>query len=199
MADLNEPALVIIGSGASGGTIAEVLTARGLPVVLLEAGPRIEPGEFHQDDLKAFGQLSWLEPRVSSGSWSATALTPDRPAWVVRALGGTTLHWNGLAYRPQAHGAEGPQHLWQHRRATLADWPLSLADLAPFHARRGTNGGDRPPASRPTRRVPTTSCSGTGRGGSATRGSPTLASPSTAPTATAGPPASSSASATEVA
>ncbi len=135
MADLNEPALVIIGSGASGGTIAEVLTARGLPVVLLEAGPRIEPGEFHQDELKAFGQLSWLEPRVSSGSWSATALTPDRPAWVVRALGGTTLHWNGLAYRPQAHELKALSTYGNIAGATLADWPLSLADLAPFHAR----------------------------------------------------------------
>jgi choline dehydrogenase-like flavoprotein len=135
MADLNAPALVIIGSGAAGGTIADVLTARGLPVVLLEAGRRIEPTEFHQDDLKAFGQLSWLDPRVSSGSWSATTLAPDRPAWVVKALGGTTLHWNGLAYRPQAHELRALSHYGAISGATLADWPVSLAELTPFYAR----------------------------------------------------------------
>ena len=135
MADLNEPALVVIGSGASGGTVADVLTARGLPVVLLEAGRRIEPSEFHQDDLQAFGQLSWLEPRVSSGSWSATTLAPDRPAWVVRALGGTTLHWNGLAYRPQAHELRARSHYGAIAGASLVDWPVTLAELAPYYAR----------------------------------------------------------------
>ena len=34
----------IIGSGAGGGTAAKVLTEGGLNVVMLEAGPRLEPG-----------------------------------------------------------------------------------------------------------------------------------------------------------
>ena len=35
----------IIGSGAGGGTAAKVLTEGGLNVVMLEAGPRLNPGE----------------------------------------------------------------------------------------------------------------------------------------------------------
>ena len=34
---------VIIGSGAGGGTAAHVLTAKGLKVALLEAGPMLDP------------------------------------------------------------------------------------------------------------------------------------------------------------
>ncbi len=154
MADLNEPALVIIGSGAAGGTIADVLTARGLPVVLLEAGRRIEPQDFHQDDLKAYGQLSWLDPRVASGSWDAARLAPDRPAWVVKALGGTTLHWNGLAYRPPAHELKARTTYGDIPGASLADWPLSLAELAPWYekaeARMGVTGTHGIPAHPPS-------------------------------------------------
>ncbi len=144
MAGLTDPALVVIGSGAAGGTIADVLTAAGKQVVLLEAGRRIEPAEFHQEDLKSFGQLSWLDPRVATGSWSAATLAPDRPAWVVKALGGSTNHWNGLAYRPQPHELRARASYGNIAGASLADWPLTLAQLAPWYvlaeARLGVTG-----------------------------------------------------------
>lgn len=38
--------VAIIGSGASGGMTAHVLTEQGLNVVMLEAGPLRKPGEF---------------------------------------------------------------------------------------------------------------------------------------------------------
>jgi choline dehydrogenase-like flavoprotein len=34
---------IIIGSGASGGMAAKELTERGLEVLILEAGPKLEP------------------------------------------------------------------------------------------------------------------------------------------------------------
>src|ERR1035441_6108276 len=49
MPNLNAPKKVydvcIIGSGAGGGTAAKVLTEGGLNVVMLEAGPRLNPEE----------------------------------------------------------------------------------------------------------------------------------------------------------
>ena len=105
--DRDDRAIVVIGSGAAGGTLAERLTGAGKNVVLLEAGERIEAGALHQDDLEAFTQLSWLDPRVASGSYLAARVAPTMPAWIVKAVGGSTLHWNGLAYRAQAHELAG--------------------------------------------------------------------------------------------
>jgi choline dehydrogenase-like flavoprotein len=144
----DDAAIVIIGSGAGGGTVADVLTAGGFPVVLLEAGPRIQPEAFHQNDLAAFAQLSWLEPRTASGTFPA-AQGGQPPSWTVRAVGGATLHWNGLAYRPQAHELRARDHYGAIAGASLADWPMSLADLAPALAeaerRLGVSGtGGRP-------------------------------------------------------
>ena len=59
----------IIGSGAGGGTLAHELTRRGIKVVLLEAGARQSLGSFSQNPGEAFAQLTWLEPRSTSGSW----------------------------------------------------------------------------------------------------------------------------------
>jgi len=61
-------AVVIIGSGAGGGTLAHELTRRGIRVVLLEAGARQSLATFSQVPGVAFGQLTWLEPRTASGS-----------------------------------------------------------------------------------------------------------------------------------
>ena len=42
----DESVAVIIGSGAGGGTLANELAQKGIDVVLLEAGPRIEMDDF---------------------------------------------------------------------------------------------------------------------------------------------------------
>ena len=41
--DKKEKAIVIIGSGAGGGTMAYELTKAGIPCVCLEAGPYLKP------------------------------------------------------------------------------------------------------------------------------------------------------------
>ena len=62
-------AVVIIGSGAGGGTLAHELTRRGIKVVLLEAGKRQSLESFSQVPGEAFAQLTWLDPRTQSGDW----------------------------------------------------------------------------------------------------------------------------------
>jgi choline dehydrogenase-like flavoprotein len=145
--------VVIIGSGAAGGTVADELTTRGIPVILLEAGKRIEMHEFVQDEGKAFAQLSWLDPREATGDWLAAKIQPNAPTWTCKAVGGSTLHWNGFALRLQAHEFRPLTTYGAIQGANLIDWPITLAELAPYYARAedkmgvtGTNGIKRHPA-----------------------------------------------------
>lgn len=131
---LNDEAIVIVGSGAGGGTLAEQLTAAGKRVVLLEAGSSIEADAWHQADLPAFAQLSWLDPRVASGSYLAAKVAPSMPAWIVKAVGGSTLHWNGLAYRIQPHEFRARSEYGDIADSSLADWPVSYDDLETYYS-----------------------------------------------------------------
>jgi choline dehydrogenase-like flavoprotein len=95
-------AVVIIGSGAGGGTLAHELTRRGIKVVLLEAGARQSYATFSQNPGEAFVQLTWLEPRTTSGSWTVPQDYPGLPSWTAKTLGGTTVHWTGATPRIQS-------------------------------------------------------------------------------------------------
>ena len=51
--------VVVVGSGAGGGTLGNELAHKGVKVVCLEAGPRIETQDFVNDEWASFSQLSW--------------------------------------------------------------------------------------------------------------------------------------------
>src|SRR5450631_914008 len=95
--------VVVIGSGAGGGTMAHELARRGLKVVMFEAGRRETPASFSQNPGEAFGQLTWLEPRSQSGTWDPVKTSPTLPAWHCRTVGGTTVHWTGATPRLQPY------------------------------------------------------------------------------------------------
>lgn len=135
MTELTHPAIVIIGSGAGGGTLARALCEAGKKVVMLEAGPRIESYEWVQNDLQAYQQLSWLDPRVATGTYAAAKFTPNMPAWIVKAVGGSTVHWNGLAYRMQPHEFQPLSHYGEIEDTSLSDWPISYEELSPYYER----------------------------------------------------------------
>ena len=90
-------AVVIVGSGAGGGTLAHELTRRGVKVVLLEAGARQSlssfsqvPGEAFAQHLVmlAFGKIQWP--------------TPQRV--VAAACNGHSGVWPGKAPENSIHG-----------------------------------------------------------------------------------------------
>src|SRR5689334_18661931 len=67
--DLNDSSVVVIvGSGAGGGTLANELAQKGISSVVLEAGKRLEISDFKNDEDAMFGLFTWLDPRTSSGS-----------------------------------------------------------------------------------------------------------------------------------
>ena len=52
----DESVVVIIGTGAGGGTLANELAQKGISVVALEAGGRHLPQDYLNDEWPSFGQ-----------------------------------------------------------------------------------------------------------------------------------------------
>ncbi|HEX6136601.1 MAG TPA: GMC family oxidoreductase [Casimicrobiaceae bacterium] len=128
-------AIVVIGSGAGGGTLANELCRKGLKVVVLEAGKRESPATFINDEWASFGQLAWLDKRMTSGTWRVAKDFPNLPAWICKTVGGTTTHWAGASLRFQEHEFRARSVYGAVQGASLLDWPLTLKDLAPYYAR----------------------------------------------------------------
>ena len=95
----DDSVVVIVGSGAGGGTLANELCRKGVKVVLLEAGKRESPATFINDEWKSFGQLAWLDKRTTSGTWRVAKDFAGLPAWICKTVGGTTTHWAGASLR----------------------------------------------------------------------------------------------------
>jgi choline dehydrogenase-like flavoprotein len=127
------PAVVIVGSGAGGGTLAYELTKAGIPCVVLEAGPHYTLDDWVNDEWEAFGQMAWLDPRTTSGSWGITKHFPSLPAWLVKAVGGTTTHWAGACPRFMDYELKTLSTYGRIEGATLLDWPITLEELAPYY------------------------------------------------------------------
>jgi choline dehydrogenase-like flavoprotein len=99
----DDSVVVIVGSGAGGGTLGAELAMKGVKTVILEAGGRHETEDFQNDEWGSFGQISWLDKRTTSGSWRVAKDFSGLPAWIVKAVGGSTIHWAGASLRFQDH------------------------------------------------------------------------------------------------
>ena len=132
--DLNDDSVVVvIGSGAGGGTLGNELAQKGIDVVVLEAGGRHEADEFINDEWGSFGQLAWLDKRTTSGSWRVAKDFGGLPAWIVKAVGGSTTHWAGASLRFQEHEWRAKTHYGDVDGANLLDWPITAEDMAPYY------------------------------------------------------------------
>ena len=144
---------VIIGSGASGGLAAKELTERGIEVLVLEAGPPVDPArDFsmhtwpYEDMYRGFGPPGWKERDQWMQNTAAHfsrhfyvkdtehpyTTDPGKPFHWIRAriVGGKTLHWGRLSWRIgdidfKAASTDGFD----------VDWPISYADLEPYYDR----------------------------------------------------------------
>ncbi|MCB1964411.1 MAG: GMC family oxidoreductase [Rhodocyclaceae bacterium] len=125
--------VVIIGSGAGGGTLADELTRQGVDVVILEAGKHHTQEDFENDEWAMFAKISWLDKRISAGGWHHTETYPNLPAWIVKGVGGSTMHWSGLALRFMAHEFKTRSTYGHVPGANVLDWPISYDELAPYY------------------------------------------------------------------
>jgi choline dehydrogenase-like flavoprotein len=144
--------VVVVGSGAGGGTLSNELAQKGVKVVCLEAGGRHETEDFQNDEWGSFSQISWLDKRTTSGTWRVAKDFSGLPAWIVKAVGGSTTHWAGASLRFQPHEWKALTTYGAVAGANLLDWPIGHEEMAPYYDKAemkmgttGTNGIPRLP------------------------------------------------------
>jgi choline dehydrogenase-like flavoprotein len=132
--DLNDDSVVcIVGSGAGGGTLGNELAQKGIKVVILEAGGRYEIQDFIHNEWDSFSQLAWKDMRTTSGTWGVARDFPNLPSWIVKAVGGSTVHWAGASLRFEEHEFKTRTTYGAMPGANLLDWPVTLAEMAPWY------------------------------------------------------------------
>jgi choline dehydrogenase-like flavoprotein len=136
----------IVGSGAAGGTAAKILTEGGLRVVMLEAGPPLNPEKDFKEhvwpyDLPHRGagvggrqSADFGEFYAPNGSWIIegepyTVAEGSRFRWFrSRIVGGRTNHWGRIALRfaPVDFKSRSTDGMGD-------DWPITYEDVAPYY------------------------------------------------------------------
>lgn len=133
--DLNDDSVVVVvGSGAGGGTVGSQLALKGINTVILEAGGRHEMQDYQNDEWGSFGQISWLDKRTTSGTWRVAKDFSGLPAWIVKAVGGSTVHWAGASLRFQPHEWKARTTYGEIAGASLMDWPIDDKDMDKWYS-----------------------------------------------------------------
>jgi gluconate 2-dehydrogenase alpha chain len=141
--------VVIIGLGAAGGIAAHVLTQAGINVVGIEAGPRLDVGDFLANDDEISGAIrNWTGatkfnhevPTWRPDPSSPTAPPPIPAVRMANMVGGTSVHYGTQQWRFRADdftirtdtiARYGEEAL--PAGSTVADWPLTYDDLEPYY------------------------------------------------------------------
>ncbi|TNF18318.1 MAG: GMC family oxidoreductase [Rhodobacteraceae bacterium] len=148
--DLNDDSVVvIIGTGAGGGVLANELAQKGISVVALEAGGRYLPEDYINDEWDSFGQLAWTDARSTSGDWRVARDFSGLPAWIVKAVGGTTTHWAGASLRFQDHEWKPRTTYGDVEGANLIDWPIDPREMDDYYTKAETKLGVTRTGGRP--------------------------------------------------
>jgi len=140
--------VLIIGSGHSGGMAAKILAEKGISCLMLNAGPVADirkdtelkpayalpyrgfkqPGQLpHVFQSNEFNANTWVDEKEVPYTYD-----PQKPYnWVrVRLFGGRSLFWSRQSFRLSDYEFKAKSH-----DGFGDDWPISLADLAPYYSR----------------------------------------------------------------
>ena len=145
---------IVVGSGISGGWAAKELTERGLEVLVLEAGPPIDPAKDYvehvqawelpfrgrgdrkklahdqQEQSKCYACDEWGSKFFVNDLENPYSYDADKPfSWIRgRHVGGRSIMWGRQVYR------------WSDLDFTAnardghgVDWPIRYADIAPWY------------------------------------------------------------------
>ncbi|MDP2391530.1 MAG: FAD-dependent oxidoreductase, partial [Acidobacteriota bacterium] len=112
--------IVIIGSGAGGGTVARALADTGARILVLERGDFVA-----QEDQNWSAESVWRQLRYrTTETWLDEGGTPFRP-YTHYCVGGNTKFWGTVMYRlrPDDFGEV------QHVDGVSPAWPIDYATL----------------------------------------------------------------------
>ena len=132
--------VIVIGSGAGGGTLAHTLAAAGKNILLLERGDFLPREMDNWDPTPVFVDGRY----ISEETWYDSDGKPFQPQ-VHYFVGGATKLYGAALYRlrPQDFG------VIQHTDGTSPAWPLSYDDFEPYYTKaewlyqvRGNHGED---------------------------------------------------------
>src|SRR6267154_1475543 len=139
--------VVIVGVGAAGGILAAELGKAGMKVIGLERGPRLKTADFSPHDELRYFQRQELRPNPKRMpvTWRPNNSVRANPLPILNygnQAGGGTVHYGTLSWRFHEDDFRARSHTIERYGAkaipadsTLADWPLSYADLEPFYDR----------------------------------------------------------------
>src|SRR3989440_2221691 len=139
--------VVIVGVGAAGGVLAAELGKAGMKVIGLERGPRLTTQDFNpHDELRYFTRQD-LRPNIKSQpiTWRPNPNARANPIPVQNygnQAGGGTVHYGAVSWRMHEDDFRARSHTTERYGAkaipedsSIADWPLSYADLEPYYDR----------------------------------------------------------------
>jgi choline dehydrogenase-like flavoprotein len=140
-APTDEVDFVIIGSGAAGGVMARELSRNGFSVVVLEQGPWLTERDFSHDTFyttihpeKSLTNLFNDQPGTARGSEKEKA---ERSGWNYygRVVGGGSVHFTANYWRFPVVEFEQATKRGVPRGSSVADWPITYADLEPYYTK----------------------------------------------------------------
>jgi len=118
--------IIIIGSGAGGGTIARELAGTGAKILIVERGDFIP-----QEDQNWNPAAVWKDLRYrTTDTWLDEAGLPFRP-YTHYCVGGNTKFWGTVMYRLRPEDFNEVQHA----DGVSPAWPIDYHALAPFYER----------------------------------------------------------------
>lgn len=132
--------VVVIGSGICGSLAAQRLAAQGVPVLILEAGPRIDRGRIVAAFRNSPRKSDWMSPYPFSPWAPQPEYSPKDngyliqagpyryPAEYIRVVGGTTWHWAAQAWRLVPNDVR-TKSLY----GVGVDWPVTYEELDPWY------------------------------------------------------------------
>ena len=118
--------LIIIGSGAGGGTVAQALASTGASILILERGGFVPREPENWDPTAVWKHLRYR----TTERWLDRRGRPFLP-YTHYCVGGNTKFWGSVLYRLRKEDFEAVEHL----DGVSPEWPIDYETLEPYYER----------------------------------------------------------------